>query len=305
MKTKENRLGRGMEDISIGRGLDFLLPKGAETGSKQDSEAGRPLLADINLIDRNPDQPRFNFDEQELASLAQSIKSIGIIDPLTVRPKADGRYELIDGERRLRAARLVNLEYVPVILSEKPDDPADNLRLALIHNLCREDLNPIEEAEAFARLEKEFEHTHQQIAEMVGRERSTVTNAVRLLKLPDAIKDDIRYGRLTPGHGRALLTLVDQGILKELREDAIVKKLSVRQLEHIIKRLNKKKKEQLTDAPADDQAYFEALATSFSRQLRGMKVKIAHQGQAGKLEVSYTRQEELEWLMERFGVDPV
>ena len=304
MKTKEKRLGRGMEDIT---GLDYLLPKDTEAGPdrKEAPEAGRPLMADINLIDTNPDQPRLNFGEQELASLAQSIKSIGVIDPLTVRPKAEGRYELIDGERRLRAARLANLEIVPVILRENPDDPADGLRLALIHNLCREDLNPLEEAEAFSRLEKEFGHTHQQIAEMVGRERSTVTNAVRLLKLPETIKDDIRYGRLSPGHGRSLLTLVDQGILKELREDIIVKKLSVRQLESLIKRLNRNKKKKLADAPADDQAYFEALAISFSRQLRGMKVKIAHQGQAGKFEVSYTSQEELEWLMDRLGVDPV
>jgi len=305
---KKNRLGRGIEDIALERGLDYLLPRDTETGTDKIevvNDAGRPLPVDINLIDLNPDQPRTVFNEQELASLAQSIKSVGIIDPLKVKLKEDGRYELIDGERRFRAAKLLSLEEVPVILRERSEDPSDNLRLALIHNLCREDLNPIEEAEAFARLEKEFGHTHQQIAEMVGRERPTVTNSVRLLKLPEIIKDDIRYNRLTPGHGRALLTLADQTLLKELREDIIGRNLSVRQTEYLIKRLNKKKKENFTTNPADDQAYYESLAMAFSRQLRGLKVKIDHQGQTGKLEISYTRQDELEWLMKRLGVEAV
>lgn len=300
---KKNRLGRGLEDIAQERGLDYLLPP-AEAGPER-TEAGRPLLADIKLIDLNPDQPRRHFGEQEIASLAQSIKTQGVVDPLEARPKEDGRFELIDGERRLRAARLLNLEKVPVILRDKSEDPAENLRLALVHNLCRADLNPVEEAEAFARLEKDFGHTHQQIAEMIGRERSTVTNSVRLLRLPESIKDDIRYERLTPGHGRALLALADQGILKELREDIIVRKLSVRQVETLIKRLNKKRKEDFANKPADDRAYYEALANAFSSRLRGLKVKIGRQGQAGKLEIYYTHQEELEWLMTRLGVDSV
>jgi ParB family chromosome partitioning protein len=299
---KKNRLGRGLEDIASERGLDFLLPP-AETGPGLSGEAGRPLMADTGLIDLNPDQPRLHFGEQEIASLAQSIKAKGIVTPLKVSPKVDGRYQLIDGERRLRAARLLNLEKVPVILGDKPEDPAESLLEAMIHNLCREDLNPIEEAEGFGRLEKEFGYTHQQIAEMFGRERSTITNSVRLLRLPEHIKDDIRYGRLTPGHGRALLTLADQGVLKGLREDIIVKKMSVRQVENLIKRLNKhNKKSKLPEAASDDQAYYEALATGFSRQLRGLKVKIDYRNPAKKLEIFYNSQEELEWLMEKLGV---
>ena len=301
MTSKKNRLGRGMEDIAAERGLDFLLPP-AE--SRQDRiEAGIPLLVDLKLIDRNPDQPRENFNEREMASLARSVKSMGVIDPLTVRYKENGRYELVDGERRLRAALMVNLEKVPVFIREKSEDPAESISLALVHNLCREDLNPIEEAEAFSRLEKEFSHTHQEIAEMVGRERSTVTNSVRLLKLPEYIKDDIRYGRLTQGHGRALLALADQEILKELREDIIIKKMPVRQVENIIKRLNKKNKSNLAKTPAGDQAYYEALGTALSRQLQGLKVKIAYKGRTGKLEIFYSLQEELEWLMNRLGVE--
>ncbi|MDR2725770.1 MAG: ParB/RepB/Spo0J family partition protein [Candidatus Adiutrix sp.] len=288
-----------MEDIAADRGLDFLLSPGIADPDR--IKAGLPLLVDINLIDRNPDQPREYFDEKEISSLARSIKTMGVIDPLTVRPKGDGRYELVDGERRLKAAAMVNLEKIPVFIREKSEDPAEGLRLALVHNLCREDLNPIEEAEAFGRLEKEFSQTHQQIAEMVGRERSTVTNSVRLLKLPEYIKDDIRYGRLTPGHGRALLALVDKEFINDIRNNIITKKMPVRQVENIIKRLNKKNKT-TKPLPSDDQAYYEALATAFSRQLQGLKVKIGRQGRAGKLEIFYSRQDELEWLMTRLGV---
>ena len=287
-----------MEDMASERGLGYLLS--SDEAAPAPTEAGRPLMVDLKLIDRNPDQPRIHFDEKKLASLAQSIKSMGVIDPLTVRSKESGRYELVDGERRFRAALMVDLETVPVIIVET-EDPAE----ALIHNICREDLNPIEEAEAFARLEKEFGHTHQKIAEMVGRERPSITNAVRLLKLPEYIKDDIRYGRLTPGHGRALLALVDQGILKSLREDIIIKNMSVRQVENLIKRLNKKNKENFTKSPADDQAYYEALATAFSRRLQGLKVKIASQGRIGKLEIFYNQPEELEWLMNILGVEKI
>jgi len=298
MTSKKSRLGRGMEDIALERGLDYLLNEAAPV----QAEAGRPLMADLKLIDRNPDQPRIHFDEKKIASLAQSVKSMGIIDPLTVRLKDDGRYELVDGERRLRAAIMANLEKVPVIIVEKTEDQAEHLSQTLVHNLCREDLNPIEEAETFARLEKEFDHTHQEIAEIAGRERSSITNAVRLLKLPEYIKDDIRYGRLTPGHGRALLALVDQGILKDLREDIIIKKMPVRQVENLIKRLNKNKKKNFTQTSADDNVYFEALATALSRGLQGLKVKIVHQGRSGKLEIFYNQREEFEWLMAKLGV---
>jgi ParB family chromosome partitioning protein len=303
MTTKKNRLGRGIEDIASARGLSSLLQ---ETGPDRTSEtAGRAIEVNIDLIDLNPDQPRRHFDEKEIASLAQSVKSLGVTNPLMVRPKPGGRYELIDGERRLRAARRLNLTQIPIIIRDRSDDPAELLSLALVHNLCRDDLNPIEEAEAFSRLEKEFGHTHQQIAEMCGMERSTVTNSVRLLKLPENIRDDIRYERLSPGHGRALLALVDQGVLKDLRENIIIRKLSVRQVENLIKRLNNKRRATAAPSYPDDKAYYEALSTAFSRQLRGLKVKITHQGQTKKLEIFYSSPEEMEWLMTRLGVEQI
>jgi len=301
----KNRLGRGIGDIAAARGLEYLLPTDKAVDEVVNLAAGRPIMAEIERIDLNPDQPRRNFAEQELAALAQSIRSLGVTTPLMVRPKDGGRYELIDGERRLRAARLAGLEKVPIILRDRTDDPSELIRLALGHNMCREDLNPIEEAEAFSRLEQEFSYTHQQIAEMFGQDRSTVTNAVRLLKLPENIRDDIRYKRLSPGHGRALLALVDQGILGNLRQNIIVKKLSVRQVENLIKRVNKKRKTTQEGSTSNDQAYYDALSEAFSLQLHGLKVKITPQGQTKKMEIFYSRQEELEWLMTRLGVEVV
>jgi len=305
MTQKKDRLGRGIGDIAAARGLDFLLQTEKAVDEVVDLAAGRPIMAELERIDLNPDQPRRHFNEQELASLAQSIKSLGVTTPLMVRPKDGGRYELIDGERRLRAARLANLEKVPIILRDRTDDPSELIRLALGHNMCREDLNPIEEAEAFSRLEREFDYTHQQIAEMFGRDRSTVTNSVRLLKLPENIRDDIRYGRMTPGHGRALLPLVDQGVINDLRQNVIIKKLSVRQVENLIKRVNRKRKATQDGSPANDQAYYEALETAFSLQLNGLKVRINPQGPIKKMEISYSKPEDLEWLMQRLGVETV
>ena len=286
MSQKTARLGRGLED----RGLDYFLPQ-AKPGADQ-TGAGRPLMVSLDLIDPNPDQPRAHFDDQETASLAQSIKSKGVVDPLMVSLSGGGRYELIDGERRFRAARLAGLEKVPVIIIE--NNPSERLLLALVHNLCRADLNPMEEAEGFARLEKVFGYTHQEVAEIMGRERSTVTNAVRLLRLPENIKDDIRYGRLTPGHGRALLAVSDHDLLKALREEILLKKLTVRQAENLIKRfIRKNRKAHLPDSGPGDQAYYEELAAAFSHRLRGLKVKI----DSRKVEIFYNNPEDLEWLI--------
>ena len=300
MTTKKNRLGRGLETLmEASRGLDKILPLEENPGEGR----GQPLLVAIDLIDLNPDQPRRLFNEEELASLAQSIKENGLIQPVVASVTEEGRYELIAGERRLKAAQLINLEQIPVIIKKISKKP-ERLLLALVENLCRADLNPIEEAESFARLEKDFGQTHQEIASMVGRrERSSITNSVRLLKLPDFIKDDIRYGRMTAGHGRALLGLADPKLFSGLRGEILAKKLSVRQTEAIVRKLNKKRIGPKT--PSDEKVYYDALAQGFSRQLRGLKVKINFTGQVNKLEVFYSSQEELEWLMTRFGVEPV
>ncbi len=303
MSSKKSRLGRGLDTLVAPKGLDKLLPAGLEPETAE-AESGRPLMVPVNLLDHNPDQPRRHFNEKELISLGQSIKAKGVIEPLVVTKKDDGRYEIIAGERRLRAAKLVELNEVPVIIREKYEDPADRLVLALLENLCREDLNPIEEAESFSRLEKEFGRTHQEIAAMSGRERPTITNSVRLLKLPDFVQDDIRYGRLSAGHGRALLALTDPSLYHQLRTEIMTKGLTVRQAEALVKKCNRLPGRKPGPA-TQDAAYFEALAKSFSNKLGGLKIKINHTGRNRKMEIYYASNEELEWLMKKIGVDPV
>lgn len=303
MSNKKSRLGRGLDALVTPKGLDKLLPADLATESAE-VESGHPLMVPVGLLDQNPDQPRRHFNEKELLSLSQSIKAKGIIEPLVVTKKDDGRYEIIAGERRLRAAKIVELKEVPVIIRKKNEDPADRLVLALLENLCREDLNPIEEAESFSRLEKEFGRTHQEIAVMTGRERPTITNSVRLLKLPDFVRDDIRYGRLSAGHGRALLALTDPSLYHQLRTEIMTKGLTVRQTEALVKKCNHlpgRKPGPVTQ----DAAYFEALAKSFSNKLGGLKIKISHTGRNKKMEIYYTNNEELEWLMKKIGVDLV
>lgn len=301
MCAQKNRLGRGLDKLISTDALDKLLPAAAPDAKS--SAEGRPLMVAVELLDSNPDQPRKEFNDKELQSLAQSIKAKGIIEPLVVVKKEDGRFEIIAGERRLKAAKSVNQKQVPVIIREKSDDPAERLVLALLENLCREDLNPIEEAESFSRLEKDFGKTHQEIAVLSGRERPTITNSVRLLKLPDYLQDDIRFGRLSPGHGRAILALTDQSLLQSLRTEVITKNLTVRQTEALVKKMNRKPGLK-AGQNLGDEAYFEALAKSFTNKLGGLKVKINHSGKSKKLEIFYANNEELEYLMKKIGVEP-
>jgi ParB family chromosome partitioning protein len=313
MTSKKNRLGRGLEDI-IGRGLEDIVdrPKGLDKilpSTKNETAApaaptGAPLLINLKLIDPNPFQPRRDF--KDLSALSQSIQAKGIIEPVVVSPKADGRYELIAGERRLKAAELAKLEEIPVVIRNISDDPADRLVLALLENLCREDLNPIEEANSFARLEKDFDWSHQKIAVMTGRERSTITNSIRLLKLPDFVQTDIQAGRLSAGHGRAMLGLSDPNLFQELRTEILAKNLTVRQTEALVRRLNHKpaSSSPLSGSGAD-LIYYDALASNFSQSLGGLKVKIKPTGPQPKIEIYYDLNAELEELMKKLAVKPV
>ena len=300
MTTKKNRLGRGIDDLVSPTGLDKLLSEDAE---ENNYESGKPLFIKLEEVDNNPDQPRKQFKESELKSLAQSIKTSGIIEPLIVTKKENGTFELVAGERRLRAAKIAGLQTVPIIIREIEDNPAEKLVLALVENICRENLNPIEEAESFSRLEKEFQKTHQEIANITGRERPTITNTVRLLKLPDFIQNDIIQERISAGHGRAMLGLTDHSLFQEVRTEVITKHLTVRQTEALVK--NKNRMPDKKDKDLGDNVYYEALAKSFSDQLGGLKVKINNQGINSKIEIYYSNQTDLELLMEKIKVMPL
>ena len=197
----------------LGRGVGALLP---DDLSLEDED--RFFLCDIDKIETNPDQPRSFFDEVKLAQLAESIRERGVIQPLLVTRSGGNRYTLIAGERRLRAARIAGEDEVPVVVMDGGPDE-ENLELALIENVQRHDLNPIEEARAYARLIDEFNLTQEEVGRKVGRKRSTITNLLRLLNLPETLQNDVAMSKLTEGHARVLLRLKDDPqLMQEVRD---------------------------------------------------------------------------------------
>jgi ParB family transcriptional regulator, chromosome partitioning protein len=207
----------------MGRGLAAILA----AAPRDDEEELRQVP--VELISANPRQPRRQFDEEALVSLADSIRSRGVIQPVLVRPVAGGRYELVAGERRLRAARIAQLETVPAVVRQHDD--ADSLELAVIENMAREDLNPVEEARACTALVEELGLTREEVGLRVGRSRVAVSNLMRLLDLPDEVLELLERRQLSEGHGRALLTATDNSIRRNLARQAIAGHWSVRELE--------------------------------------------------------------------------
>lgn len=210
----------------LGRGLASLIP---DLASGLFSDGQKIIECPIEKIKPNREQPRGQFEEEPLADLAQSIKENGIIQPLIVKESDQGGYELIAGERRLRAAQIAGLIKVPAIVQKA--NPRQSLELALVENIQRENLNCIEESKAYARLIDEYEYTQEDIARRVGKDRTTIANSLRLLKLPQDIKEDLVAGRLTMGHARTLLNIENRDLQLELRNHIIKHQLSVREAE--------------------------------------------------------------------------
>lgn len=266
----------------LGQGVGLLF---------NEEEQDKFFECDINNILPNKYQPRTNFKEDDLRELADSIKEKGIIQPLIVTSGENNQYELVAGERRLRASKLVGLDTVPVVVLEL-DDEDSLLELALIENVQRTDLNPIEEAEAYRKLIHKFGYTQEETATRVGKKRSTVTNMLRLLKLPEKIQHDVVDGLLSEGHGRALVRLIDEPIkLQETRDLVIKNNLSVRQTEKIIKKVaNANKgatKQQRRKVSAElPSSYTNSLITRLTNKLNS-KVAITQNGGRGKIEIEY------------------
>jgi ParB family chromosome partitioning protein len=224
-----------MERKALGKGLSALIPATAVDSAIRKKEAIIYILAE--QIKPNPFQPREDFNQQNIEELAQSIKEKGVIQPLLVRRQGDS-YELIAGERRLRAAKTMGLKEIPVIVREVSDQ--DSLELALIENIQREELNPIEEAHAYQHLMDKFQVTQEKISEVLGKSRVSITNTLRLLKLPHEIQDEMKKGRISFAHGRALLEIEDLNHQRKIAQDIIAKGLSVRELENLIKSVRPK-----------------------------------------------------------------
>jgi ParB family chromosome partitioning protein len=260
---------------ALGRGLGALLPPRPEEAPQA---GGR--LRDLPLahLIPNPGQPRRSFTPESLAELAASIRSAGVLEPILVRPRGE-QFEIIVGERRWRAAQLAGLATIPALVREATD--AEALELGLVENLLREDLNPLEEAQAYQRLLAEFGWTQEDLAQRIGRDRSSIANALRLLRLPAGIQEDLRAGRLTMGHARALLALATEAEQRRLRDLIVAQDWSVRTTEARIQ-VRRRPRARPGRRPADIEALQEEL-----RLALGVRVRLVGTLVRGRLELPY------------------
>jgi ParB family chromosome partitioning protein len=247
---------------ALGKGLSALIPDAPEP-------KGSPTEVDLDLISPNEHQPRQRADDTRLEGLARSIKANGVIQPIVVR-RVEGGYRIIAGERRWRAAQRAGLMRVPVVVKDvAAGNDAQLLEMALIENIQREDLNPIDEAAAYEKLSTEFRMTQEAIAAAVGKDRSSVANHLRLLKLPQEVRAEVADGRLSMGHARALLAVPDENGQRQVAREVIAQDLSVRETETLVKRLS-----------------------------LGTRVRIIRRGKGGKIEVDFGSEDELQRLFE-------
>jgi len=282
----------------LGRGLDSLLGDGFE---EEEAEAqGEVRHLPVDMIRPGAFQPRQSMDDAALQELAESIRTQGIVQPLLVRERPEtGDYELIAGERRWRAAQLAGLENVPAMVRTMADDQA--LEVALIENIQREELTPVEEARAFERLVKEFDLTHEAIAEQVGRNRATISNTLRLLRLPEEVHQALEEGTIRMGHARALLSLEGDDRLGEVAHEVVKKGMSVRATEDRVRKAVKESAEDSATAPAGEvrkDPDVERLEQDLGERL-GTRVRITQRKKRGRLEIEYSSLEELEGIVAR------
>ena len=277
-----------IKKMGLGKGMGALLPVVEDQGKKYFS-------CPIEEIRPNKEQPRKTFVNEKLEELAASIREKGIIQPLVVM-RRDGHYEIIAGERRWRAAQKAGLREVPVVIQDVSEDTA--LEMALIENIQREDLNAVEEAEAYHQLLERFQLSQEELAKRVGKERSTIANALRLLKLPAEIKRDVAEDRLSMGHARALLTLEDPEEQKAARDEIVKGHLSVREAEALVK---KKKAKSVPKARKVEDADHKDLLERIQRHF-GAKVALRRSGRGGKLEISFSDQKDLARIVEIFNL---
>jgi ParB family chromosome partitioning protein len=282
---------------ALGRGMAALLSNAAPPASAPaPAIPGRSvLMLPVEAVERNPEQPRKRFDEAQLEELAASIREHGIVEPILVR-KEGSHYKIVAGERRWRAAQRAGLREIPAIVREATDRQA--FELALVENIQRADLNPIEEAEAYEVFATTYSLTQIEISARVGKERSTVANALRLLKLPEDVRDVVRNGQLDMGHARALLALGTSEEIRKLAQRAVRERLSVRALEAIIRGASKKPGK---GAPTESAATRD-LAHRLQRRL-GARVRIAQKTpKSGRIEIDYTSLDELDGILAKIGV---
>ncbi|MBR2965765.1 MAG: ParB/RepB/Spo0J family partition protein [Clostridia bacterium] len=283
MARKFNGLGRGLDAIFLDNALD-----------EETSKENRVTAIKLSMIDPKSDQPRKYFDKAALEELAASIAENGLLQPILVREYGDSRYQIIAGERRFRASKLAGLSEIPAIILEKDDRKV--AEIALIENIQREDLNPVEEAMAFRALIRDYDLTQEELSEKVGKSRSAIANTMRLLDLPDEILTMVASGELSAGHARTLLGVKDRDNMIILADKTIELDFSVRQLEEEVKRINKPKKAEREEEELPVVDYFREMELRMMSHL-GRKVKIDGKGRRKSVTLFYEDNEDLDELL--------
>lgn len=285
---------------ALGKGLDSLLPRAQAVAPAAEIEAGKPHEIAVELIDPNPFQTRSKVNQEQLSELAASITANGVVQPILVRPLSGGRFQLIAGERRWRASQIAGRKTVPAILRQVSDEQA--MEITIVENLQRADLNPMEQARAYARLSGEFHMTQEQMAQRTGKDRASVSNFLRLLKLPSSVQQRVESGELSFGHARTLLAFDHAEEIEKAAQRIVALSLSVRQTENYVQGLldpSRKAKREPKPAPQIDPNVRDA-QERLQRSL-GLKVAIEDRNGRGKVIIEYARLEDFDSLMERLA----
>ncbi len=283
MATKKGGLGKGFNSLFIENSVDEISAGNADK---------------IKLIDivTNKEQPRKVFDDEKLNELAQSISQHGVIQPILVRPLSDGTYQIVAGERRWRASRMAGLSEIPAVVREMTQEEA--MAIALIENLQREDLNPIEESEGIKLLIDKFELTQEEISKRLGKSRSSVTNALRILKLPDEVKNYVENGIISTGHAKAILSLESEEKIIEIAKLIINKNLSVRETEALVKKLNNQKPTKQKQTKKRD-IFYDEVELALSESL-GRKIQITCVKDKGSIKIEFFDRDDLKKIIKNF-----
>ena len=284
--------------FGLGKGLNALIPEDTvilepKKGKDQNDDNGYSLI-DINLIKSNESQPRKSFDDEKIMELAESIKSNGIIQPLILRKDKD-EYIIVAGERRWRAAKYIGIKEIPSVIMDLTEKQI--LEISLIENIQREDLNSIEEAIAYKKLISDFDLTQEQLSKRIGKSRVAITNTMRLLNLSEDVQQYILEGVISEGHGRALLAITDSKLQCELAQNVIDDKLSVRELEFLIRKLKTKSEPSKSKAKKETNPYYKEVIEKLENYF-GTKVNVTNKNNKGKIEIEYYSEEDLQRILE-------
>ena len=277
--------------LALGKGLSALIPDESFNTDNKNST----LSISINKIKSDKDQPRKSFDSEKIAELTESIKTHGIIQPLILRKIDNDQYIIVAGERRWRAAKIAGLKEVPAIIMDLTEN--EILEISLIENIQRQDLNPIEEARAYKKLIDDFEITHEELSKRIGKSRTSITNTMRLINLDDRVQQYIIEGVISEGHGRALLGIKDFKIQYELAQQVIDEKLSVRELEKIIRKIIEPNNKNSSSRKQELNPYYKEIKNQLQNYF-GTKVNISNKNNKGKIEIEYYSEDDLQRILD-------